>query len=191
MSNCNAPWNKGKTGVYAEEALKKMSDAHKRKIPWNKGIPRSDETKQKISKTKRGTKVSEKTKRIMSKIHSGRKLTIEWREKMSESQRGDKNHNWKGGIFPLASQIRKFFKYRQWRDDIFTRDSFTCQKCGQIGYNLNVHHIKSFSSLLQKYEITNLEEVLSYNEFWDINNGITLCDKCHHEIHKKVMNYAP
>lgn len=32
------PWNKNKTGVYSEEILKRMSDAKKGYIPWNKGL---------------------------------------------------------------------------------------------------------------------------------------------------------
>jgi len=33
----STPWNKGKTGVYSEESLKKMGDASKGRTPWNKG----------------------------------------------------------------------------------------------------------------------------------------------------------
>jgi very-short-patch-repair endonuclease len=49
------PWNKGKTGIYSKEALKKMSEG-KKKNPsryWL-GKKRSEETKMKISKTKEG-----------------------------------------------------------------------------------------------------------------------------------------
>jgi group I intron endonuclease len=55
----NVPWNKGKTGMYSQETLnklsasstnrkhsietrQKMSEAHKGQIPWNKGIKKSD-----------------------------------------------------------------------------------------------------------------------------------------------------
>ena len=47
------PWNKGKIGVYSKEMLKQMSDSCKGrvsgnkgtrgKIPWNKGIPMTEE----------------------------------------------------------------------------------------------------------------------------------------------------
>jgi len=104
--------------------------------------------------------------------------------------------NWKGGITPLIEQLRHSFKYRQWRSDIFTRDNFTCQDCGDNkGGNLEAHHKKSFSSILQKYEITTLEEALNCEELWNINNGITLCEDCHKKIHRKILekkvdNYA-
>lgn len=31
------PWNKGKTGIYSKETLRKISKAGKGRIPWNKG----------------------------------------------------------------------------------------------------------------------------------------------------------
>ena len=80
--------------------------------------------------------------------------------------------------------IRHSFKYRQWRSDVFTRDNFTCQECGQIGVRLNVHHKKPFSSIIQFYEITTLEEALNCEELWNINNGITYCKKCHKDLNK-------
>tara|TARA_B100000446_G_scaffold171389_1_gene178719 strand:- start:27 stop:263 length:237 start_codon:yes stop_codon:yes gene_type:complete len=68
-------WNKGKTGVYSEEAKRKMSEAmkgrkfseeHRRKlgearkgqIPWNKGKYLSEETKRKMSEAAKGRKKS-------------------------------------------------------------------------------------------------------------------------------------
>ena len=68
-------WNKGKTGVYSEEAKRKMSEAmkgrkfseeHKRKIskarkgqiPWNKGKYLSEETKRKMSEAAKARKKS-------------------------------------------------------------------------------------------------------------------------------------
>lgn len=31
------PWNKGKTGIYSQDTIKKLSDARKSRVPWNKG----------------------------------------------------------------------------------------------------------------------------------------------------------
>lgn len=49
------PWNKGKTGVYSEEVLNKMSETRKRKIASGeievrRGFKHSEEIKQKLSK---------------------------------------------------------------------------------------------------------------------------------------------
>lgn len=54
-----------------EEAKKKLSEAHKGKAPWNKGIPISEETRKKISETHKGKHHTEETKRKMSESHKG------------------------------------------------------------------------------------------------------------------------
>jgi len=145
--------------VFSEEHIKNMSKSQKGHIPWNK------------NKT---DVYSEKTIQRMSE---------------SNTKYGKENSHWKGGITPLQLLIRNSFKYRQWRSDIFTCDDFTCQICGQIGGRLHAHHIKSFSSILQFYEITTLEEALECEELWNINNGITFCKKCHKKIglHKGIV----
>lgn len=55
-------------------------------------------------------------------------------------------------------------RYKKWRERIFVRDHFTCQLCGVKG-TLNAHHIKKksrYPSLAHK-----------------IQNGVSLCVKCH------------
>jgi hypothetical protein len=57
-----------------------------------------------------------------------------------------------------------------WSLEVRRRDNFTCQKCGvhkQIG--LHAHHIEAYNTAV---ELRN-----------DINNGITLCRKCHRDFH--------
>ena len=155
------PWNKGMKDCYSKEIIKRMVKSHIGQIPWNKDIPRSQMTKDKISE--KLIKANKRNRRY-----------------------GINSPNWQGGITPLQLSIRTNFRYRQWRSDVFTRDDFTCQDCGDNrGGNFEAHHIKSFSSIMQKYEITTLEEALECEELWNINNGKTLCEDCH----KKTDNY--
>ncbi len=49
----NIPWNKGKTGIYSEETLQNWSKKRKGKSSPIKGCHRSEETKRKISKSKK------------------------------------------------------------------------------------------------------------------------------------------
>jgi len=91
-------------------------------------------------------------------------------EHVSGSQHG----NWKGGITPENVKIRKSVDYKNWRKKVFERDDYTCQECGQKGYELRAHHI---------YDFTNNKDLRL-----DVNNGITLCDKCHKKLHKKYGN---
>ena len=197
--------HKGK--CLTEEHKKKISEANMGHKGWSKGLTKktnesvrkisesrkgkhcSNETKLKMSKAQKGHKHSEETKRKIGEANSislkGNHRSEETKRKISRAKKGEKSHLWRGGITPLNLLIRSGFKYRQWRSDIFTRDNFTCQECGEAGVILNAHHIKSFTSILQKYEITTLEEALNCEELWNINNGITLCKECH----KKTDNF--
>jgi group I intron endonuclease len=60
------PWHAGKIGVYSDEALSAMSNARKGKPPANKGVPRSKETKLKLSVANKGKKQTEETKKKRS-----------------------------------------------------------------------------------------------------------------------------
>lgn len=59
-------------------------------------------------------------------------------------------------------------KLRKWGKEIKKRDNLMCQIC-YTSNNLHAHHIKPKS----------LFPDLAY----DIDNGITLCDNCHYEVH--------
>jgi len=106
---------------------------------------------------------------------------------VSMNKRGKNSYLWKGGITPIIKQIRNSNKYKQWRQDIFIRDDFTCQKCGQVGGELEAHHIKSFSKLIQEVKkylplLSLYEGAMIYTPLWNLKNGITLCKKCHRRI---------
>ncbi len=179
--------SKGEKGKFVSEKTKKKISESKSGINHpNYGKHLSEETKLNIGRGNKGKKQTKEAKLKMSKAHKGIPNSNKGKPRPEVS--GTNNYNWKGGITSLVEQIRKCFKYRQWLSDIFTRDDFTCQKCNIRGGNLNAHHIKSFSSILQYYEITTLEEALKCEELWNMNNGITLCIKCHRKLHKNLKN---
>lgn len=143
------------------------------------------------SESHKGQVMSEETRKKISILSKGLKRSPETRRKISLAKRGENNPAWQGGIYPLRKKIRHSYKYRQWRDDVFTRDEFTCQECGNKGIYLQAHHINKISSILHFYEITILEDAYECMELWNINNGITLCKKCHKKIHQKeVLKYV-
>lgn len=71
-----------------------------------------------------------------------------------------------------TKDYRRLKKYRLWREAVFERDNYTCKNCTVIGGELNVHHIKTFKSF----------PLLRF----DADNGVTLCRKCHVDIHKLI-----
>jgi len=128
-------------------------------IPWNKGKklkPLSEDHKKRISikltGLKRGKEFSEK----ISKIVKGRKL--------KNTTKGEKHWNWKGGITPINTTLRKSEEYRLWRISVFIRDGRKCVWCGSEK-DIQADHIKPFAF---------------YPELrFAIDNGRTLCKKCH------------
>lgn len=66
---------------------------------------------------------------------------------------------------------RKTPQYAAWRTAVFERDGYRCAICGEVGGRLNAHHIKPFA----RYPDLRL----------DVDNGITLCEECHKEVHRK------
>ena len=90
------------------------------------------------------------------------------------------------GLSTLNRQIINCYRYRQWRSDVFTRDDFSCLVCGVRGGVLEAHHIKASALIRQENKITSLELALACEELWNLNNGMTLCKKCH----TKTDNYA-
>ena len=162
---------------------RKLSEEHKKSIGrGNKGKKHTEETRKKLS-------LSQK-KRVESGVPNGflgHRHSNEWKHKMSILRRGSKGWNWKGGITTLCQQIRACFKSKEWRLMVFGRDNFTCCLCGKRGDYLEADHWpKTFQSIFHENKITNIDEAIKCEEFWNINNGRTLCYDCHHKkVHKK------
>ena len=88
---------------------------------------------------------------------------------------GENSKNWNGG--KQREKHNGSYKYSDWRLQVYERDNFICQNCGQKGGKLNAHHLFKWS----KYKS------LRY-EIW---NGITLCEACHKKEHsKKEIKYG-
>lgn len=120
--------------------------------------PHSEETKRKISEAKKQQWVS-------GKMKSGWKNSPETIEKRVSQFRGEKHWNWRGGITKWLESVRKTHAYKNWRKEVFERDKYTCQECGQVGGELQADHIKP--------------KKLFPELIFDINNGRTLCSECH------------
>ena len=121
----------------------------------------------------KGRKVPEDVKLKISNSMKGRPQlwlrnrvrTLEERRKLSESHKGEKAYNWKGGISNPNEILRKSFEYKLWRTAVFERDNFTCLWCGERGGKLNADHIKPFAYFPELR--------------FAIDNGRTLCVSCH------------
>lgn len=180
-------------GIYVrtESAKKNMSKSHKGHYP-------SEETRKKMSKNngrywlgkkrpdvsklniKLGLKPvqpegfhhSEETiKKLKKKGILFEKGQAPWNKgKSHKAISGSKNHNWKNGISPVNKIIRQSLPYKNWREKVFKRDNYICQKYKIKGVFLHPHHIKNFAE----------HPKLRFH----VNNGITLSKKAHEEFHR-------
>lgn len=155
---------------------KKLTEEHKMKLREAlEGVDRKNvslETRKKLSQSKLGKKLTEEHKRRIGEAHKGNKCSEEIRVKLSKALKGKNGSNWQGGKTEESKIIRQSVEYRLWRESVFARDNWTCQKCGDNrGGNLNAHHIKNFAQFIELRT--------------SIENGITLCEDCHIKFHKK------
>lgn len=190
------------SGTYTVSHKKKISESLKRfwltfdATARNKKISKTKmghivslETRKRIARTRRerkipsptlGKKRSAETIRKIKLHHKGmggKKHSIETRIKMSAARTGSKSHFWKGGLTAKHLTIRESIKYKLWREAIFKRDSYTCQRCGKRNGNgktivLNADHIKPFAYFPKLR--------------FKLSNGTTLCVPCH----KKTDTYG-
>ncbi len=157
-----------------------------------KGKKHSDATKLKMSLSRAGRKITKEQRLKMSLASKGKKKSKESVEKMKATKRanprfGKYASNWKGGKTRLTQIIRSSFNYRQWCSDIFQRDNYHCTNCGKKSNgDIEVHHINPLAKIILERNIKNIEEAINCEELWNINNGLTLCVKCH----KKTDTYC-
>lgn len=102
------------------------------------------------------------------------------RECYKEYARGENSPNWKVDRNSLKTTqnlaIRNSSEMKDWRISVYERDNYKCQICGERGsIDLNAHHIEKFSK--------------NHEERFSVDNGLTLCIKCHRKTFKKEEMY--
>lgn len=136
-----------------------------------KGIAKSEE-----SKRKRSISLSQWCKNNPERLKQrGSKI------------RAENHYRWNGGVTRLNIAIRRMTENRRWSEAVRERDR-KCQVCGSV-QELESDHIVPFSALLSLLEIKGIEQARETPLLWDINNGITLCRKCH--CKKDNRKYTP
>lgn len=102
----------------------------------------------------------------------GRKHSIETRLKISRNLpdiSGNRNPRWRSDLTEKDRMDRRILpEYKEWREEVFKRDNYTCV-CGKRGGALEAHHLESYSR----------NRELSFS----VDNGVTLCKKHHRRFH--------
>lgn len=86
--------------------------------------------------------------------------------------KGPNHYNWKGGVNPKNQIFRKSKAYYDWRTKVFKRERFTCNICHHYGKGLQAHHRIPWADHPELR--------------FEVDNGITLCKKCHFEVHEML-----
>lgn len=156
------------------ESKVKMSIAKKGKVGYWKGKKRSSNSISKISKKLKENfaKLPHLSKKCIAcdseivmrdtKVFNKRKFCNNTCK--SSYMTGENSHSWKGGLTNESKIIRQSKEYKLWRTAVFTRDNFLCIWCSS-NTEIQADHIKPFAY---------------YPELrFAIDNGRTLCRKCH------------
>ena len=145
-------YREGKLGIYrksedfTDEDKKKISEAGKGRIAWNKGL--------------KGIKTG--PPKGFKPWNTGKHLSKEIKEKISKNRMGK-------GVNPNKVNYNGW-DLQLWSRAVLNRDK-KCMGCG-TKKNLEAHHI--------------LPKAIYPKKVYDIENGITLCKKCH----KKTETYG-
>jgi len=89
--------------VCSEETRKRMSKAGKGRIPWNKGIPVSEELRQRLSEARKGKPHTEATKKRMAETRMGKHLSEETKKRISTKAK-ERNQNLFGENNPFYAR---------------------------------------------------------------------------------------
>jgi hypothetical protein len=98
--------------------------------------------------------------------------------------RGPLNVRWNGGSAKFNTSVRLMREHRKWMDAVKARDG-KCLRCGSTE-NLEAHHIVELAELLKRHGVTTREQARETPELWDLDNGETLCRRCHYAHHGRT-----
>lgn len=65
---------------------------------------------------------------------------------------------------------REYLLYDRWVTNVYKKDNYTCQCCGQYGGKLNAHHKDGHNWCIERR--------------LDVTNGVVLCEDCYDVFHK-------
>lgn len=122
----------------------------------------------------KGRKHTKEAREKQSRAKLGTKVPLAQRVAQSARLQGIDVESWREFATTAAERLKGSPEYRVWREAVYSRDNWTCQNCKVRGGRLHAHHIKP--------KRTHPELI------FNIDNGITLCVRCHKETDSYGVN---
>lgn len=146
----------------SEETKEKMSKAKKGVQPWNKGLVGiySEETKKNMGIKNIGSTPPNK----------GLEMSHDQRVKLSCTNRGIDVKDFDDFTMPESKRERSRFDYSGLREQCFKNANYTCDITGKTGCELNAHHLDSWHS--------------NEDKRFDIDNLVCISKEMHDEFHR-------
>lgn len=133
------------------------------------GIPKSEE-----SKRRRSVAMKRWCKKYPDRLAA-----------RSVGTRGSDHYNWNGGTSRLNISIRQMTENRNWMDAVKERDG-VCVQCGSTD-TIESHHIEPLAEIIARLDVTSRKDAREHvDELWNLDNGITLCQRCHYGEHGRM-----
>ncbi len=110
-------------------------------------------------------------------------------EARSAKRRGHLAYNWNGGSTRLNVAIRQMRNNREWIEAIKRRDG-ACLRCGSTN-DLEAHHKVELAALIAQLGVQSTADARKHKRsLFDLENGETLCRRCHYQHHGRAFNEA-
>lgn len=186
-------WGHNQKAIEASTETRREQYASGKRIQWNKGL----------------TKETNESVRLNGELCS-KSYTSERRNEYSDRMKrlrdegkivplhSSQHSQWNGGTSSISMLVYNDVSfYERWKRPILVRDGFKCVKCG-AAKPLHVHHDKeTMCEIIKKYVGDGIDtsdfnlkrsiadKVVDYHITNNVS-GVTLCSKCHNEIHPSL-----
>jgi hypothetical protein len=118
-------------------------------IPWNKGVPWSDEHKKLLSAIHIGKTISSETRKKISRARLGSKHSDETKQILSEKKKGENNHRF-GKIGTMLGKTHTKEAKSKMKGRRFSEEHKAKLRAAKLGKKLSEEHKKNISGGHQK-----------------------------------------